>query len=462
MTKKLKVFIFIENDFVIRNFIKSEAFKDLILKHDVKYILPDPTYKRFRVKFDDDLFTAPIIRVSIPSDRVLMWRWLFLADQLRFTLNPALRTRRSFYAGMLGKKGSFLFKVLSLPLLRSLFKKYVHRRMKINPCDELTDLLDREHPDVLLHPSTFEGCYMSDLIAEGRKRKIPTVLIMNSWDNPSLKRSMAGIPDWITVWGDQTRQHTHQFMDMPLEKIVKLGAAQFDLFRNPPRISRDEFCREHGIDPSKKIVLYAGSSRNTNELSELMALDESIESGHLKDIAIVYRPHPWGNGGVGGDHILNHTWRHIFIENSMRDYLERLSRGDKTPDTADYRRTHDVLSAIDVLISPFSTIILEGALHGKPVMCLLTEETQSITQRKNLLHFDEMFSLEEISIAYESDDLVERILDLVSKSKDPTFVKDLLEKMRYFVEHSSQPYNVALTQFVEKISNFAPITKVTK
>ncbi|MCR4378632.1 MAG: CDP-glycerol glycerophosphotransferase family protein [Rhodospirillales bacterium] len=462
MKQKLKILIFIESDFVIRNFLKAGAFDNLIEKHDVRYVMPSPEYKRFTVATPPDVFKAPIHRVDIPEDRVLMWVWLFLADQMRLTFNKSLRKRRSMYVYAAGSKAALLFTLAQLPILKTLFKRYVQKRLAESPCTELTNILDQEQPDINIHPSTFDGCYISDLIIEGKRRSIPTVILMNSWDNPSLKRSMAGVPDWITVWGEQTKQHTHHFMKTPLDRIIKLGAAQFEVFRNPPRITREQFCMEHGIDLRNKIVLYAGSSRNTNELAELKILDERIARGEISNISIVYRPHPWGNGGgPGGAEIINVQWKNIVIENSMREYLTRLSKGDKTPDTADYKRTHDILSAIDVLISPFSTIILEGALHGKPVMCLMTSKSKSIEVRKDLIHFQEMFSLATISEAYQDDDLIECIRDLIAKSDDPEFKTTILNDMKFFVETPGEPYHIALTEVIENIANYPQDAKAT-
>ena len=33
-----------------------------------------------------------------------------------------------------------------------------------------------------------------------KDKKIPLIVIMNSWDNPSTKRAVIGKPDWLLVW----------------------------------------------------------------------------------------------------------------------------------------------------------------------------------------------------------------------------------------------------------------------
>ena len=42
---------------------------------------------------------------------------------------------------------------------------------------------------------------------------------MNSWDNPSTKRSIVGNPDWFFVWGDQTKNHAIKYMNISKIKL---------------------------------------------------------------------------------------------------------------------------------------------------------------------------------------------------------------------------------------------------
>ena len=42
----MKVLIFIEHDVVIRHFVHSGVFAELIAEHDVTFIFPEPGYKR--------------------------------------------------------------------------------------------------------------------------------------------------------------------------------------------------------------------------------------------------------------------------------------------------------------------------------------------------------------------------------------------------------------------------------
>jgi len=91
---------------------------------------------------------------------------------------------------------------------------------------ELDALLEDERPDVIIHPCVLEGAFLNDLIVATQARGIPFVVIMNSWDNPSTKQAMAGSPDYLLVWGEQTKRHAIEFVGVAIGTFgAELGAA---------------------------------------------------------------------------------------------------------------------------------------------------------------------------------------------------------------------------------------------
>src|SRR5438034_390593 len=78
-------------------------------------------------------------------------------------------------------------------------------------------LLGEEKPDVIVHPTVLEGLFVSDLIRWGRAHGVPTVYLMNSWDNPAVKAVAVGAPDRLVVWGEHSKQVAHERLGVPLE-----------------------------------------------------------------------------------------------------------------------------------------------------------------------------------------------------------------------------------------------------
>jgi hypothetical protein len=449
----MKILVFVDHDIIIRHFLHSHVFDELVRRHDVVFVFPEIGHKRVTSDLSAlDLGNAGVRHLPVSNERLRIWQGLMLADLLRWRTGSHFAAMRRFHRSTGTPRAAILYSVLALPGLFQIFRAWSYRRINARPYRDLDNLLDLEHPDILIHPSVLAGVFMNDLVAASRLRNIPLVVIMNSWDNPSTKRAMTGQPDWLLAWGPQTQSHAVKFLGMPPERVICFGAAQFDLYRNPPRADRHEFCGLHDIDPAACILLYAGSSKGTDEYSHLCALDDAIDCGELGHTVVVYRPHPWGDGGKGGSRILDHDWRNVRIEQTMRGYLERIKTGSPGITMPDYRDTHDLLSAVDALVSPLSTIIIEGALHGKPVLCFLPEEDD----RKShfafalpLTHFDDFFAEPSFLVARGESSLIPAVRSLLDKVGDEDFGQSLRLACTHFVSLFDRPYGERLVEFVE-------------
>ncbi|MCR9137406.1 MAG: hypothetical protein NXI27_15530 [Alphaproteobacteria bacterium] len=455
----MKVLIFIEHDVVVRHFLHSAAFADLIARHDVKFVFPEPGFKRVKSDISRLKLAAPFRHLTVHQERLVIWKRLFQVNLLRWRPGASAAGLRRLNRKMIGPKAAAYYTFLALPGIFGLFRRRSFAYASKIPNTALDDLISEEKPDLILHPSVLEGAYINDLVASSKTTGIPLAVIMNSWDNPSTKQAMVGQPEWLLVWGPQTRQHAIDFVKMSPKQVVNFGAAQFDVYRHPPRIDRETFCARHGIDPAKKVLLYAGSSKETDEYSHLEALENAIEDARLKDLAVVYRPHPWGNGGKDGGRIIEREWRHIRIEETMRTYLEGVRDGNTAMSLPDYRDTHDVLSSIDALVSPLSTIILEGALHGKPTLCFLPVEEEDAHHLQLVLplkHFEDMFNSPEFPTARGLPELVPGIAALLDRIDDDAHCARLAEACAHFVTPFDRPYGERLTEFCEAVARKTP------
>lgn len=449
----MNILIFIDHNIMIRHFIDSGVFHSLSRLHNVAYILPEDS-KRVMHSINADSVGAEIIKITTNRLHIYCWRTLFMVNKLRLIPGKQASILRRIYKCGIPKKIVYIYTLLGIPGIYSLFKLFITIILRLKPYVEMEQLVNNFKADILIHPSVLAGIFIDDVIDVAKRHKIPSVVIINSWDNPSTKHAVAGEPDWLLVWGEQTRLHAQQYMKMPYEKVICFGAAQFDVYNSPPKITRSQFCQREGIEPRKKILLYAGSSKGTEEFKHLLELDNAIEKGELPNIVVVYRPHPWGNAGKGGERIFSHQWRHVVLESTMTFYLEQISHGNKSMSFPPYTHTHDVLSSVDAVISPLSTIILEAAMHGKPVMCFLPDEDDKDSHYSvalPMVHFEDMFNIPEIIIARGDKELVPKSINLLKQTEDCKVAEKLKEACQYFEKSFDQPYGERLVKFIEGI-----------
>ena len=261
--KVLNALIFIDHDIMIRHFVDSGVFNSLGRTHEITLVVPTDK-KRVKRVLTSETVGFNVVELPTDSKRQFLWQTLFMVTQVRPHWGRHSRSIRGIYRINLPKRVLFLYMLLGLPGVYSVFKYWLKRALRGRPCTAIERLIEESKPDVIIHPSVLAGVYINDLTEIARARGLPLVVIMNSWDNPCTKRVMVGTPDWLLVWGEQTKRHAIDYIGMRPERVVKFGVAQFDLYRSPTRITRREFCRQHGIDTERTILLYAGSSKGTD------------------------------------------------------------------------------------------------------------------------------------------------------------------------------------------------------
>ena len=452
-----KIVVFIDHDIVIRHFVLNRVLAKLSDEHDVVYVFPD---NHKRVKHDLSVLSAErFLTVDVSDQRMRLYRCLYRSSVLknmRWTQNKQVVF--NLWKGI-SWKCFWLDWLWSWPLTYKFYQAFMLARIGEN--HEMSRILDGERPDVILHPTVLEGLFVSDLVQWGKKHRVPTVFIMNAWDNPSVKAMTVGYPDRLVVWGEQSRQHAIHYMGVPPEKIACLGAAQFDLYHNPPKVSPSEYRRRLGVPDHWKILLYAGSSKGLNEVRHLTALEQAIEQGRIKNCLVLYRPHPWRAYPPGEADFFSLNWKHVVFDPTMEACYRRSRHGDKMHiELADYEDTHVTLSAVDAVVSPLSTILLEAALHGKPVAVYLPDEDMCtntfLFTVANLVHFKDFFERVECIKCERPEDLVKDCEQLLRLSDDPGIRERLQKQCAYFVEPSDQPYVDRLNTLIHSLLSSPP------
>ena len=452
---KKKILAFVDADVVVRHFLDSGAFSDLPDSYEVVLVFPPDNWKRLINSSDINRWEFRACRVEISESRRSLFKKLFFIDQARQRRDTEWQGIRNGWIAMVGWKAGVIFSGLSFPLIRQIANAWYKWRLKSIPAKELQMLFDKECPDIILHPSTFEGYFINDLIELTQIRNIPMILLMNSWDNPCLKRAAIGVPDAVVVWGEQTKRHAEKFMGIPLEKIHKLGAAQFQVFRDYPTKAKEEILALNGIASSQLVLLYAGSSKGNREPIHLRWLNAAIEQGLLKGVTVIYRPHPYGIAVEDAKQILSEKLEHVVIEHAMRGFLEDVANGlNQGFHITPYEETHSLLSAVDAVISPLSTILIEAGLHGKPVLCFVPEEEDENSiwsMFREVIHIREYLQHPNVMVARTASELMPMVQVLLTKTRNLAIAEDMKDSMKFFVEFPAQRYSNALKTLVEDL-----------
>ena len=455
-----KALIFIDLDIVIRHFILSGAFVELSKSYDITYVFNrDPESTTQWVNADIDALKLPrALWTNVTRTRRGSWYRFYvitLLNKQRGTSSYQLR--QELTDDINGRIRRIYYTLLSLPWIYPFVKRKFDKQQGVD--QELDRLISKERPDIVIHPSVLAGYYINDLVPICAAKGIPFLALMNSWDNAVNKAILTGTPDRLAVWGEQTRRHAIEYMRIEPEKVNILGAAQFQIYRDPPLETEDELRRLFKVPNHKPILLYAGASKGAHESRYLRMLDEGIESGELPSCHIIYRPHPW-RGGIaeGEESFFDLNCRHISIDPFMKDYYKNvISTGSKSVYLADYQVTNKILNLVDGVISPLSTMLLEAVLIGKPVLMffpdsdLRKQEGRHSAISMRLAHFVDFFGAEGVNTCFDEDNLGTSIRTLFAQARDPRVNESLRRHGQYFVDMQSPPFGRRLVSLANEM-----------
>ena len=453
--KDLKIAIFIDRDVTVRHFLDSKVFDELAKNNNIQLIFPPLNDKRISSHKNAEKYGFEYQIIKIPERRIQLWKWIFFINIQTFRSGNDWKIIRKFHSILVGKMKLF-FKFASLPLIKKIIITIIKKIINKFEVIELDNFLRDYNPDLIIHPSIFQGVYINELALICSKKKIPFILLMNSWDNPCLKNTSIYKPSLVGVWGPQTKLHAKRYMNLPNEKIRILGAAQFQCFKEPYTQSRQEILDEYRLDKYSTLILYAGSSRGNDEFRHLIHL-EKLCKNIAKDLKILYRPHPWLGNVETVKQILQYKSKIINIDNNMIDFMNQvISGGLKNFYSTDYNHTHNILGAADIVISPLSTILIEALCHGKESLCLIPEEEDEGELAKiwkALPCFQEVIESPGIKTIERLKDLEIVLRKSYKNCKDEETYLNNKNHARFFVDMEGPSYSERLENCINDLVN---------
>ena len=238
--------------------------------------------------------------------------------------------------------------------------------------DIYEDYLDQYRPDLVL-ASTCGWRIDRYMLREANHRHIKTAAVTVGWDNPSANGLPGAFVDSVIVWSKIHEWELSAGIDWPVEKIHIGGMPLYDNYLSRKwTMSRQDYFKAHDLDPQKKLLAFVATALSiTPNLHIIEALADLLSCGKLEVPAqLLIRLHP------------NH-FRPMPHYEAEREAIYRLA--ERYPNVRvvaprplagnvlrysgeDFEEKASMLANCDVMISIYSTMVLEAALHDKPVV----------------------------------------------------------------------------------------------
>ena len=232
------------------------------------------------------------------------------------------------------------------------------------------DLFDHYQPDLII--SNTAGWRLDQyLLREANRRGIRCATVIVGWDNPSSNGLPGAYVEDVNVWSEIHRKEMIDGVDWSPEHIHVGGMPLYDGYINHQwDIPRDEYFKMHQLDPNKSLIAYAATALSISpNLHIVKALAELVSSPALeKPAQLLVRLHP--NHFKPMPHYRQECEAiiqlakqypdvHVVEPREVAGGLERYS-GEDFPEKA------SMLTYCDVLVTIYSTMVVEAALHDKP------------------------------------------------------------------------------------------------
>ena len=253
-------------------------------------------------------------------------------------------------------------------LLRQLV---VRTQQRYNPAI-YKDLFDKYQPALVV--ARTPGWRMDRyLLREAAARGIRTVATIVGWDNPS-SYCLNGAPmDDITCWSAIQKEELVLGSDWDPKRVNISGIPSYDgYFLRSWLIRRDEYFRQHGLDPNRKLLAYACSFETFHpNFPNIAAIAELVNEGKLNQhCQLLIRLHPnhflpgtrfEGEARRVREYIKNMPHVHLVEPVSLGGGLGHYS-GEDMPEKA------SMMAYADVFLTVYSTMVVETAIHDRPII----------------------------------------------------------------------------------------------
>ncbi len=432
---KNKIVIVLPSDIIIFLFIDSGAF-DLLNKH-------------YHVHF----IVNPLVKKSVQGDKTtinLSKKFLFLNKYLgnlfwytslfNYNLLRKISHQHSFKIMQQPPVWRFIYQILSYPPFNNILK-WLDENIFFRNDFIVESYLKSINPQLLIFPGSALDSYSHIVARTASKCKIPSLMIIAHWDFFSKKSVLRFSPEKIYVWGEDMRKMALFDKSLNANIIEVLGSPNLDKYKHLAVHDSPINSLDFGIPSFARIILFAGTSVPYDEVSILQRINTYLEKNNIQNIYIIYRPHPrgWLRKSNATENPANMKFVKIDIPKSTNE--------------ASHDHYIKLLSIVDGMISPFSTMILEGALCNKLVLCMNFSDSINEFDFSILKTTDHLQCVKNkpwITICEKSEDLEEQLviflskLDSIKSSAKVSFdIKDIV----YYDDH---PYSVRLHSRIQK------------
>lgn len=461
-----KLLIVISSDIYVRNYLTTDAFSRLEQEFDCHFIADrnismkdlvaeKPGFQGFYgisselEKKHQQLFNLMMWRYRKRS-RTFLYRWLrnsqwHLVDRSRGRWHHAVSVIR-WVLSSLGNPQGIVVPLFGNRVAFPIISRVIKRGIPLN--SDLKALVLREGYGAVLFPSAAFDSISVDIARVCESLKVPSLCLIDNWDNLSSKTVFWAKPSHIGVWGPQAREQAQRIHEFEPHQIHEIGTPRFDQYffgRASPTKSRT-----YGFP----YVLFVGSAMPFDEISTLHKIEDIIVNSVniAPDLQVVYRPHPWQQKRAVSAAFNPREFRRVLLDEQIETELGNSARGNQSgaefqPALSYYP---NLLRNAAAVVGPLTTMLLEASICLRPVVAINYDDgVHRNTSLRYFSHFDGAENVPGFTFCNSQEDLEELLL--ASLGRTPISADESENAISYFLHQSKISYPERLLELVATI-----------
>ena len=360
------VFLTIFQGVEAKNILRTAVLAELLQEPDIRLVFFVRTPERaeyYRKEFSD----PRIVYEVADFEPVEFWDKFFgvLKFLLLRTKTTDLRRRMEFdrhrkFAAY------YFFKVLNWLIARP-WVRHVARWLDERMVGErrFAPFFERYQPSAVFLAHLFDDTEIA-LLREAKRRNIPTIGFVNSWDKLTARSTIRILPDELLVYNDIVKAEAMAHADMPASRISVVGIPQYDHYVGYRPQPRQEFAATVGLDPAKRFILYApmGETFSAADWDIIDLLRSWLDHGVLpNDVELFVRFQP--NDAVDEGELAKRPWLKYDRPGTR---FSRTRGVDWDMSGEELKHLADTLAHASLLVCYASSISVDAAIFGKPVI----------------------------------------------------------------------------------------------
>ena len=457
----MKILITIANDLYVRNYLETGAFSDI--DDNNCFYLANGSIKQKDILESRDNFIGyytvdpKVLKWHMELLNILMWRYRKLSKTFYFrflmlywpkTANWSLINKpKNILREGLRYVRALKYPILGSGIISGFIIPFIKRKLEINR--DIIHKIRRIAPDLIIFPTSAYDAVGIDLARLSNKLEFKSLFLIDNWDNLSSKSVLWARPDFLAVWGEQSREHAIRIHGMRPEQVYNIGTPRFEkYFSTRP----EDYKHPYGFD----YILFCGCSEPFDELTALRLLDEEIKSNRplYPDLKVIYRPHPKRQQRICPDHFKETDYANVILDKQAAEYYDRQVAKAYQP-KLDYYPS--LLFHAKMVVAPLTTMVIEALVCGKPVLGIAYDDEIHFTSPHNILkyatHVQGIEKISGLQLCKDKQELGNILRNLISDPKDMPR-STIHSSLRYFLYHDSFLYADRLRNLVDRIVTY--------